>query len=141
MPNSSPLNHGEFLQTTSQIQHEGFAVLNTASVGAITMILEAFDINGNPVNFNNQKFSIYVSNHYDPEVDMYDFYHIMILNNPYEGWQKIRTMSLGTNSQCIIGIEQKEFGVNIGSPLHFRFLMVVSPEIVGSKVRITIGAR
>ena len=96
----------------------------------------------------NKKYKLLVSNdlgyeHADPDT-LYDYYHVIILNDPYVGWTQIREINLtpiNNELKVVNGFESKEFGKNTSSPLHFAFCMIVVPELENLKTRITVGSR
>jgi hypothetical protein len=140
---SSLISKAEFVQTISTITHEWYAIIDASGIQAFTCILECFDVNNNPVNFPpDQKYSILVSNDaWDTHYDLYDYYHVMILENPYDGWIKIRDISLPQDVRCVNGFSVEEYGDNISNPLHWRYIMVRTPELANKKVRITVGLK
>lgn len=144
MSNTSLLNIPEFIQTTSPLTHEWVALLNTSGINSFTVILEAFDEFNNKVNFNNQKYDILVSNDlaysdFDPW-NFYTYERVMLMEK-YEGWMLIRSIPLGTNNICINGWENRMYGADVAVPHHFRFVLIKTPEIPSTKIRVTIGSR
>lgn len=140
----SLISKAEFIQTESPIiTHEWYCVINTAGINAFTVIIECLDDENNPVNFPpNQKYSLLVSNSlWDEHYDFYDYYHVMILDDPYDGWLKIRDINLGTDIRCVNGFSAEEYGENIGNSLHWKYVMIRTPEMPNKKVRITVGLK
>lgn len=131
----------EFLQKNGTIQHENFIVVNTTGINYFSIIFEAFNEAGEPVNFDgNSYYKIYCSNTaWDEPYDPYDYEHLYILP-PDDRWTFIRSIHLGNNHVCTNEYNNNNQG-DYGNPLHFKYAKFTTPEIPNVKVRITVGTR
>lgn len=128
----SLVSYGEFLHSTGEIEHENFCVVNTTGMYEFSVIFEAFDADNNPVNFNNQKYSIFVGhNTWDIPYDRYDYEHVML--GKKENWIHLRDVSLGNDVHCDNSFNNLNAGI-YAAAVHFKYVMFVTPEIPNVKV-------
>lgn len=134
-------NTPEFYQVTGEINHNAFLIVPTSGVNCISAIFQAFDENNNPVRFQNQRYSIHVSNDagYEIDPDPYSYYNVMIA--PYdERWIPLYSIYLGSDLICSNSFSENNCG-NLGSPMHFFYTRFSVAEIPDTKVRITSSSR
>jgi hypothetical protein len=135
----SMIANAEYYTTTGEIFRDTYIVIPTAGISYISIIFEAFNENNQPVNFNNQKYSIDVChNCWDDEPeDPYSFEEIM---NPTRDWIHLLDIQFGSDTRCTNSFSEKVMGVN-GVPLHFSYVRFLCLAIENVKVRITAGTR
>lgn len=135
------ISAAEFYQVTGLIDHQIFQVVNSFGIAYISVILECFNENDEPVNFPaNYKYSIDVSNSAwdEPrEGDFYSYYNTMIKK---EDWIHLLDLSTGTDIQCNNQFSEGSMGTR-AVPGHFKYTRFLCEPIPDKKIRITCGSR
>lgn len=131
----------EFYEVIGDIQHEVFLVVNTTGMRGFSVIFSCLDANNNPINFNNEKYKIYVSHDaYDePDPDPYSYYNVMLAPED-KRWIHVKDVPLGTTEICHNGFNDRNAGDYL-NPIHFKYVKLLVPEIVGKKVKIVASSR
>lgn len=137
----SLIGNAEFVSETGDINHEHFITLTTRGIKSISLIVEAFDSNGDPVNFPpGTTYAIDVSNSYEPrEGDKFSYYNVMIKK---ENWIRIRRVRLpSTSSTCNNGWHEHSISPNEASILHFTYVRFWVDAIPSIKISLTASSR
>lgn len=112
--NSSPA----YFEHTGDLNKPTSLKITTLGLSAISVILEAFDINNNHVRFSNQQYTISVSN---DDVDYIKLFDINL------GYDSVATNSLNEGFQCA---------------LLYRHLLIVVPCLGdNTKSKISVSAK
>jgi hypothetical protein len=125
----------------AEYQTETSMTINTTGLHSFTIIIKLEDAAGQPVNFSNQYYQIWVSNDaYDnPPFDEFDYYHTHIVD-PRAGWTHLRDVSCGTGSSVDNSFSRENSGT-YGCCVDFKYVRIIVPAIMGYKTKIYGGAR
>jgi hypothetical protein len=139
-PRSSRINYDPTAEIIGEYQKSADILVQTFGLSEFSVIISLLDSNNNEVNWNNQHYTIFVSDtagNSQPS-DPYDYYH-QIVPDP-DRWIRLRDVSCGTDVRVTNSFNNSNSGT-FASPIHFKWVRFSIDEIPNHKIKMIYSGR